>query len=102
MLIAQLRQTVVDPDSASKQKLPDAERDQRVRLFKEANPGLFMDSATEPGHRLLELTSAQERENILRHIPVEKCVSRQHEILNHRQPGKVLEVESGKVCSGSN
>ena len=97
MLIAQLRQSVVDPDAASKQKLPDAERDQRVKLFKDANPGLFLDPTTEPGHSLLELTSAQERENILRHIPVEKCVSRQHEVLNHRQPSKVLEVESGKI-----
>ena len=66
--------------------------------FKAANSGLFLDSTSEPGHSLLELACEQERQNILQHILyIEKCVSRQHEILNHQKPSKALEVEAGQI-----
>ena len=95
--LSSLRQSILDPDGTSKQKLPEAERSQRIVAFKAANPGLFLDSTSEPGHSLLELACEQERQNILQHIPIEKCVSRQHEILNHQKPSKALEVEAGQI-----
>ena len=97
LVLSSLRQSILDPDGTSKQKLPEAERSQRIVAFKAANPGLFLDSTSEPGHSLLELACEQERQNILQHIPIEKCVSRQHEILNHQKPSKALEVEAGQI-----
>ena len=96
--LSALRQSILDPDNTAKQKLPEAEKSQRLTLFKTANPGLHLDSTMEPGHSLLDLTCEQHRENVFKHIPIEKCVSRQHELLNHHKPSKVLEVEAGKIA----
>lgn len=98
LVLSSLRQSILDPDSTAKQKLPEAEKSQRLASFRTANPGLFLDSTSEPGHSLLELACEQERQNVLQHIPIEKCVSRQHEILNHQKPSKVLEVEAGQIA----
>ena len=75
---------------------PEPEKPQRLQMFKNANPGLFLDPTSEPGHALLELACEHDRENILRHIPIHKCVSRQHEMLNHLKPTKGLELEADK------
>ena len=97
LVLAQLRQTVADPDNISRQKLPDAELEQRAQLFKNSNPGLFLDSTMEPGHSLVELAAAQEKSNVLKYITVDQSVSRQHEILNQKNPSKVLALEGGSV-----
>ena len=98
LLLSSLRQSILDPDATAKQKLPEAEKSQRLSAFKAANPGLFLDATSEPGHSLLELACEQERQNVLQHIPIEKCVSRQHEILNHQKPSKMLELEAGHIA----
>ena len=98
LVLSSLRQSILDPDATAKQKLPEAEKSQRLSAFKAANPGLFLDATSEPGHSLLELACEQERQNVLQHIPIEKCVSRQHEILNHQKPSKMLELEAGHIA----
>ncbi|CAE7340302.1 unnamed protein product, partial [Symbiodinium sp. KB8] len=98
LVLSSLRQSILDPDATTKQKLPEAEKSQRLSAFKAANPGLFLDATSEPGHSLLELACEQERQNVLQHIPIEKCVSRQHEILNHQKPSKMLELEAGHIA----
>ena len=65
LALSSLRQSTLDPGGTSKQKLPEAERSQRLVAFKAANPGLFLDSTPEPGHSLLELACEQERQNML-------------------------------------
>ena len=85
LVLSSLRQPILDPDSTAKQKLPEAEKSQRLLAFKTANPGLYIDATSEPRHSLLELACEQERQNVLRHIPIEKCAGRQHEILNHQK-----------------
>ena len=76
-----LRQSILDPDSSAN-----------------ANPGLCLDSSMQPGHSLLELTCEQERDNVFKRIAIEKCVSRQHELVNQSKPSKVLELEAGKLA----
>ncbi|CAE7770674.1 unnamed protein product, partial [Symbiodinium sp. KB8] len=98
LVLSSLRQSILDPDATAKQRLPEAEKSQRLSAFKAANPGLFLDATSEPGHSLLELACEQERQNVLQHIPIEKCVSRQHEILNHQKPSKMLELEAGHIA----
>ena len=44
LALSSLRQFNLDPDGTSKQKLPEAEKSQRVVAFKAANPGLFLES----------------------------------------------------------
>ena len=95
--LSALRQSILDPDSTTKQKLPEAEKSQRLNAFIAANPGLHLDSTMQPGHSLLELACEQERDNLFKHIPIEKRVSRQHELLNQSKPSKVLELEAGKL-----
>ncbi|CAE7447436.1 METTL21B, partial [Symbiodinium sp. CCMP2456] len=70
--LSALRQSILDPDNTAKQKLPEAEKSQRLTLFKTANPGLHLDSTVEPGHSLLDLTCEQHRENVFKHIRIEK------------------------------
>ena len=52
----------------------------------------------QPGHSLLELTCEQERDNVFKHVAIERCVSRQHELVNQSKPSKVLELEAGKLA----
>ena len=93
-----LRQSILDPDSSAKVRLPEAEKNQRLAAFLAASPGLCLDSSMQPGHSLLELTCEQERDNVFKHIAIEKCVSRQRELVNQSKPSKVLELEAGKLA----
>ena len=91
--LSALRQPILDRESTSRQQLPEAEKSQRLTAFIAA-PGLRLDSTMQPGHSLLELACEQERDNLFKRIPIEKCVSRQHEPLNQSKPSKVLELEA--------
>ena len=90
-----MRQAILYPDGIARQELPEAEKSQTLQILKVPIRGCLWtrpDPTSEPGHSLLELACEQESENMLRYIPIHKCVSSQHEILNQQKPNKVLEL----------
>ena len=93
-----LRQSILDPDSSAKVRLPDAEKNQRLATFLASHPGLRLDASMQPGHSLLELTCEQERDNVFKHVAIERCVSRQHELVNQSKPSKMLQLEAGTLA----
>ena len=56
LVLAALREQVVNPDSAALKKVPEAERDRRTLI------GVLIEGPMEPGHALLDLC-AQQRES---------------------------------------
>jgi hypothetical protein len=94
MVLAALQDSVNTPDSTSIKKVPNAERETKMRLLKNKLNGLLIEGPLEPGHSLLDLAASMYQQNEVRYIPPEKSVSRTHEVLTQKSPSKMLDVSS--------
>ncbi|CAJ1365896.1 unnamed protein product, partial [Effrenium voratum] len=97
LVLAALREQVVNPDSAALKKVPEAERDRRMKHLRDTLTGVLIEGPMEPGHALLDLCAQQRESGQLRYIPPERCISRVHEVTTASNPKKQLEFESDKL-----
>ncbi|CAJ1397362.1 unnamed protein product [Effrenium voratum] len=97
LVLAALREQVVNPDSAALKKVPEAERDRRMKHLRDTLIGVLIEGPMEPGHALLDLCAQQRESGQLRYIPPERCISRVHEVTTASNPKKQLEFESDKL-----
>ena len=97
LALAALREQVVNPDSAALKKVPEAERDRRMKHLRDTLIGVLIEGPMEPGHALLDLCAQQRESGQLRYIPPERCISRVHEVTTASNPKKQLEFESDKL-----
>ena len=94
MVLAALQDSVNAPDSSSIKKVPNAERETKMRSLKNRLNGLLIEGPLEPGHSLLDLAASMYQQNEIRYIPPEKSVSRTHEVLTQKSPSKMLDISS--------
>lgn len=96
-LLALLKEQVTQPDTFAAKKMPQAEREMRLRNLKARLAGQVIEGAAESGHGLLDHAVQMHEKNQVSYIPPEKCVSRLHELTSAKQPDKLLEIESSKL-----
>ena len=93
LVLASLQdQVTLQGDHTTVKKIPVAERETKMKLIKEKLCGLLIEGPLEPGHGLLDMAANMWQLNEIRYIPPEKCVSRSHEILNHKTPTRQIDV----------
>ena len=80
LVLAQLKQQVVDPDGSSSRKMPPVECEARMESLKRRLPGVVVERQMEPSHSLLESCIQQCETRQLKFLSPEKCTSRQWEI----------------------
>ncbi len=83
-------------DSATPKKIPPAEKDARLASLKAKVTGLLIEGVNEPAISLFEQTMHQYENRAIKHIPPEKAISREFEIMNAKV-GKQLVIEGGGV-----
>ena len=71
MVLAALQDSVNAPDSTSIKKVPNAERETKMRSLKNRLNGLLIEGPLEPGHSLLDLAASMYQQNEIRYIPPE-------------------------------
>ena len=101
MATAELKEQLTHPDSSAQKKVPEAERSRRMAHLKASLPGLALEGPLEPSFSLLDKAAAIERENQLRFLSPDVCVSRAFEVTNARPDKKVLELDDAKTLSVS-
>ena len=94
MVLAALQDSVNTPDSTTIKKVPNAERETKMKQLKNKLNGLLIEGPLEPGHSLLDLAAAMYQQNEIRYIPPEKAISRTHEVLTQKSPSKMLDISS--------
>ena len=94
MVLAALQDSVNTPDSTSIKKIPNAERETKMKHLKGRLNGLLIEGPLEPGHSLLDLAASMYQRNEILYIPPEKSVSRTHEVLTQKSPTKMLDISS--------
>lgn len=83
-------------DSATPKKIPPAEKEARLVSLKAKVTGLLLEGVNEPAIALFEQTMHQYENRAIKHIPPEKAISREFEIMNAKV-GKQLVIEGGGV-----
>ena len=83
-------------DSATPKKIPPAEKEARLTALRTKVTGLLLEGVNEPAIALFEQTMHQYENKAIKHIPPEKAISREFEIMNAKV-GKQLVIEGGGV-----
>ena len=83
-------------DSATPKKIPPAEKEARLASLRAKVTGLLLEGVNEPAIALFEQTMHQYENRAIKHIPPEKAISREFEIMNAKV-GKQLVIEGGGV-----
>lgn len=94
LVLAALKESINVPEPTSTRRVPAAERETKLAAVKARLRGLVIEGHTEPSHGLLDACATMHQLNELRYIPPEKCTSRTHEVLNHKNPTKQLDISS--------
>jgi len=92
LVLASLQDLVSLQDQSSVKKVPVAERETKMKIIRQKLCGLLIEGPLEPGHSLLDLAANMLQLNEIRYMPPEGCVSRTHEVLNHKTPSKQIDV----------
>ena len=96
VLLAQLRDHVVNPDAASTRKLPAIERSTKMQNLKARLAGVVIEKALEPSYALLDAVAQQWEAKQLAYLSPEKCTSREWEITMSKT-SKQLSIDSDKL-----
>ena len=83
-------------DAATPKKIPPAEKEARLAALRAKVTGLLWEGVNEPAISLFEQTMHQYENKAIKHIPPEKAISREFEIMNAKV-GKQLVIEGGGV-----
>ena len=96
VLLAQLRDQVVNPDAATTRRLPAIERSTKMQNLKARLMGVVIEKALEPSHALLDAVAQQWEAKQLAYLSPEKCTSREWEITMSKT-SKQLSIDSDKL-----
>ena len=84
------------PDSLPRE-MPMAERLTRLKRQRDELKGLVLDVRTEPGHALVDKVQSMLDQGLISHIPPEKCVSRQDEIMGVKSESRLSLGSDGNI-----
>ena len=96
VLLAQLRDQVVNPDAATTRRLPAIERSTKMQNLKARLAGVVIEKALEPNYALLDAVAQQWEAKQLAYLSPEKCSSREWEITMSKT-SKQLSIDSDKL-----
>ena len=96
VLLAQLRDQVVNPDAATTRRLPAIERSTKMQNLKARLVGVVIEKALEPSYALLDAVAQQWEAKQLAYLSPEKCTSREWEITMSKT-SKQLSIDSDKL-----
>ena len=80
MILAQLKESITNPEASQTRKLPQVEREARMLRLKNNLSGVLIEGQMEPAHALLDATSQQWESRQLMYLDPSKCPSRDFEI----------------------
>ena len=92
-LESRVKKTPMDTPKA----LPLAERLARIERQKQNLTGIVMGQYLEPAHALTDRISQMAEDNVLTHIPPERCISRHDEIQNQKSEQQVVFDAQGSL-----
>ena len=96
VLLAQLRDQVVNPDAATTRKLPAVERTTKMQNLRARLAGVVIEKALEPRYALLDAVAQQWESKQLAYLSPEKCTSREWEITMSKT-SKQLSIDTDKL-----
>ncbi len=96
MVLAQLREQVLNSEAAATRKLPAVERESKMRGLRAFLTGVIVEHQLEPSHALLEFVSQQWENRHLEYMHAEKSTSREWEVMKHKTSLKKMLVKEEK------
>ena len=96
LALTQLRAQVTEPDSASK-RVPEAERERRLRQLRSELSGLNIEGPLEPGRKLLDECAHQEGLGQLKYLSPDRCISRLHEVTHAKATSRQVEIDQSRL-----
>ncbi|CAE7927895.1 unnamed protein product [Symbiodinium necroappetens] len=92
-----LQQQVQKTPDSQPREMPMAERLTRLKRQRDELKGLVLDVRTEPGHALVDKVQSMLDQGLISHIPPEKCVSRQDEIMGVKSESRLSLGSDGNI-----
>eukprot|EP00435_Cladocopium_sp_Y103_P038542 s3318_g10.t1 len=94
--VAAIKQRIESPEDGTR-KLPAQEKDQRLRVMREKITGFEIKGDYEPAHCVIDAFATMLEEGALRHFPLSRCVSREHELLSIKTERQVVMLEGQQL-----
>ena len=96
-VVAELRQTLEAPLGEPSRRLSTQERSSRLQAL-QAKLGSFRISGQyEPSFQLVDLCSAMIADQAIRHIPLNRCSSREQEVSNVKRDENLFRLENAAL-----
>ena len=96
-MVAELRQTLEAPLGEPSRRLSTQERSSRLQAL-QAKLGSFRISGQyEPSFQLVDLCSAMIADQAIRHIPLNRCSSREQEVSNVNRDENLFRLENAAL-----
>ena len=96
-VLHQMKESLESPgDNTTPRKVPTAERESRMNRLKARLIGLDITGPNEPAHALLGMAADMKDKRQLKYLGPEQCVSRHHEVTNHKS-SKQVDVSFDKL-----
>ena len=97
-MVAQLRADSDPAADPSTRKLPPGERAARLEDQRKRLVGLQIEGPLECAHSTLDLFAGMMESDVLKYVHPNRCVSRNHEIMNLK-PSKQLKIDSAGLVN---
>ena len=94
LVMQSIKEMASTPSDSSVKRVPNVERESKMKVLKKRLAGLLVEGPLEPGHSLLDAAAAMVQSNEFKYLPPEKCVSRTHEVMNAKTPNKQIDISS--------
>ena len=96
-IVAELRSTLEGPTGESSRRLSTQERSSRLQAL-QAKLGSFRISGQyEPSHQLVDAFSAMLADQSIRHVPLNRCSTREQEVANVKRDEHLLKLENSAL-----
>ena len=99
-VVAELRQTLEAPTGEPSRRLSTQERSSRLQALQTKLGSFRIAGQHEPSFQLVDLCSAMMADQAIRHIPLNRCSSREQEVSNVKRDENLFRLERSLEASG--
>ena len=96
-IVAELRSTLEGPTGEPSRRLSTQERSSRLQALQTKLGSFKISGQYEPSHQLVDAFSAMLADQSIRHVPLNRCSTREQEIANVKRDEHLLKLENSAL-----
>ena len=96
-IVAELRSTLEGPTGEPSRRLSTQERSSRLQALQTKLGSFRISGQYEPSHQLVDAFSAMLADQSIRHVPLNRCSTREQEVANVKRDEHLLKLENSAL-----